>query len=101
MADTSTKPTPDQFAPLSLKELAVLLVKHHKLHEGEFEVNFEIGVSIGGFRTSADTVLPGVLNTIGSVGLTQALEPNPNSVNAAEVNPKAAAKKPRGKLQKS
>lgn len=72
---------------LGLKDLAELLVKHFDLHEGLFEVSFEFGLAVGGFKTPEGSMAPGFMGLINRVGLSAAQEASPNTVDAAVVNP--------------
>lgn len=81
----SAVPTPAQ--EVTLKDLAVILVKHFELHEGLYEVGFRFNVGIGNLGLSPDDSAPGALFTIGGVGLSKSTKPGPITVDAAEVNP--------------
>jgi hypothetical protein len=64
----------------SLRDLAVLLVRDANLHEGLFDISFELQTAIFGIK---------------SVGLLPAQTMNQHTIDAAEVNPvKASEKKP-------
>lgn len=83
--------TNSQPEPVALKELAALLVKHYGLHDGLWDVSLEMQVSIGQLGLSAEKRLPGAMFAISRIGLAKALEVGANTVNAADVNPPAAA----------
>lgn len=76
----------------SLRDLARLLVIDGNLHEGFFDLSFELQTVIGAFGPNPDEVLPGAIFGIKSVGLMPSVEQNPMSVNAAEVNPQPLSK---------
>ena len=82
----------------SLRELAVLLVKDAGLHEGLFDVSFEIQTVIGSFGLSPAESLPGALIGVKSVGILSAPRPTPNTVDASEVNPRSKAVVKRSKV---
>jgi hypothetical protein len=75
--------------PVSLKEIGALLVKHYGLHEGLWDIVIEIQVGVGQFGAApADAApLPGAMFRISRIGLNNALQVGPLTVNAAEVNP--------------
>ncbi|NDZ15371.1 hypothetical protein C7T35_25115 [Variovorax sp. WS11] len=75
----------------SLTELAEILVKHHDLHEGFYEIAFELQVGIGSVGQD-DQRLPGAAIGVKTVGLTRIDRLAPMSVDASKVNP---AKKPK------
>jgi hypothetical protein len=75
--------------PLSLRDIAVLLVKHYGLREGLWDLNLELQVGIGSFGPTREKALPGAMFGVGRIGLTRTPKENagPNTVNAAELNP--------------
>jgi len=85
-------------AQYELKEITELLVKHHGLHEGLFDLAFEFQVAIGGVGSDPKSILPGAMIGIRRMGLTTAIKEGIATVDAAVVNPfkknQAAAKKP-------
>jgi hypothetical protein len=87
-------PTESTINPLSLKELAELLVKHNGLTEGFYETSFEFRIGVGGMGPTPEEVSPGAMFAVTKVGLNKVSALNHNAVDAAEVNP---TKKPRSK----
>jgi hypothetical protein len=77
--------------PLPLREVGILLVKHHGLHEGLWDVALHIGVSIGQLGVSPDKSYPGAMFTVSGVALSRVDKIGPLTVNAAEVIPAAWA----------
>jgi len=73
--------------PLTMKEVAALLVKHYDLHEGKFDLLLEYQFGAGAFGPTPETVNPGVMIGISKLGLTQSAQPGPLTVDAAEINP--------------
>ena len=73
--------------PLTMKEVAALLVKHYALHEGKFDLLVEYQFGAGAFGPTPESVNPGVMIGIAKLGLTQSAQPGPLTVDAAEVNP--------------
>lgn len=84
----SNKQVGHQF-PLSLElhDLAALLVKHHDLHEGLYDLSFEFQIAVGAIGPSPELVLPGAMIGIKGIGLTKAEKEGPMTVDAAKVNP--------------
>jgi hypothetical protein len=70
----------------SLTELAEILVKHHGLHEGFYEIAFELQVGIGSVGQD-DQRLPGAAFGVKTVGLSRIDRLAPMSVDASKVNP--------------
>lgn len=92
--------SPKQTKPLSLKEIASILVKHHEIHEGLWGVAFGINIAVGQFGPNPEQVFPGAMFGISNVFLLASEKPGPHVVDAAIVNPakklpvkKAAPKK--------
>ena len=76
---------------LQLAELATLLVKHHALHEGLYEVAFELQVAVGQVGPGGDKLLPGAAVGVSGMGLVRVDKIGPHTVDAAKVNPKPRA----------
>lgn len=72
---------------IPLRDITALLVKHLGMHEGLWDVAFEIQVGIGQFGPTAPDLLPGAMMRIARVGLTKAQQIGPLTVDAAEINP--------------
>jgi hypothetical protein len=91
MSDLNTSAQPE---PLSLKNVAGLLVKHYGLHEGLWELALEVqvGVGVGQFGNAPDMMLPGATFGISRIGLVRAEKEGPKSVNAAVINPPLGGK---------
>ncbi len=79
----------------SLHELAALMLKDQRIHEGLYELSVEIQIAVGAVGPDADNVLPGAVLGVKSAGLRKVEQANPLSVDAEKVNPapKTAAKK--------
>ena len=73
----------------SYKELAGILIKDQKLHEGLWGVIFEFGLAGGlfAFPPGGDVVVPTAMIPIVKVGIQRFDEANPITVDAAQVNP--------------
>ncbi|MDC8773436.1 hypothetical protein [Roseateles albus] len=86
--------TPPVAAPLSLRDLAILLVKHYDLNDGMYDLMVGYHVGTGGVGPTKEQAVPGVMIGVSEVGLVPSSNVGPNTVDASEVNPK---KKPRKK----
>ena len=83
--------------PLSLKDLAAVLVRHYGLHEGLFDVMVEYQIAVGGFGPDPANPLPGAMMGAHRIGLIRTEQPSGRTVDAALINPeikKAKAKTP-------
>jgi hypothetical protein len=80
-------------APVSLRELVTILIKHYDLHEGRYDLLVEYQIGVGPVGPDPASVVPGVMFGFGKVGLLKAMTPGPTSVDAAEVNPAPILKK--------
>jgi hypothetical protein len=85
--------TATQGAPqfISLQEVGVFLVKRFGLHQGLWDVTFEMQIGVGHFGQNPADVLPGSMTRISRVGLTPSASKTHLSVDAAEVNPAPTA----------
>jgi hypothetical protein len=72
---------------VSLQEMGEYLVKRFGLHQGLWDVTFEIQIGVGQFGANPADVLPGSMTRISRVGLTPTVNKTHLSVDAAEVNP--------------
>lgn len=72
---------------MSLADLAVVLIKHHGITEGLFNASIEFNIGVGEMGPTPDSVLPGAMIGVSRVGLAKAVQPGPNTVDAAKVNP--------------
>lgn len=73
--------------PLSMRELATLLVKHYGLHDGFFDLMIEFHIGVGTVGPRPDALAPGAMVGISRVGLTKTEKLGPTTVDAAVVNP--------------
>jgi hypothetical protein len=83
---------------LSLKELAVLLVKHYGLNMGIYNLSLTYRYGSAAIGPNENDVSPGVVIGLSEVGLVPSSTIGPSSVDAALVNPE---KKPRKKMLSS
>jgi len=94
--DTQSTDPHDPERALDLRALAIVLVKHYGLHDGRFQVALKFRIGAGAVTSGKqdDAPLPGVVVGVEGVALNiakdgaQALD----VVDAAEVNPRVAAK---------
>jgi hypothetical protein len=80
--------------PLSLSELAVLLVKHYGLNEGAFDLMLQYQIGTGAVGPDKNHLVPGVMMGVSQVGLVPSTKVGASTVDASLVNP---TKKPRKK----
>lgn len=75
--------------PLTMEDLAVLLVKHHNLHTGQYDLMIEFQVGSSNFGTDPSKIVPGMMVGIKRIGLVQHSGGAIGSitVDAAMVNP--------------
>lgn len=77
-------------APIPLKELAVILIRHYGHHEGFYEVGVQFNIAVGSVGPDPTLVAPGAVVTVGGIGLSQCPESSPLGVDASMVNPLTA-----------
>lgn len=82
----------NQIGSLSLKELAAVLIKHYKLHEGLYETSIGLQVAVGAVGPTPDTVVPGAMLGVTGVGLRKTDVVGLHTIDASEVNPKKKSK---------
>ena len=80
-----------------LREITEMLVKHHGLHDGLYDLALEFQIAVGAVGPDPSSIFPGAMIGVRSIGLVNTDKEGPSTVNAAEVNPsvtkKAANKK--------
>ena len=72
---------------LEHRDLAEILVNHYDFHEGLYDLAFEFQIAVGAIGPSPESVLPGAMIGIKSIGLMKADKNGPQTVDAAKVNP--------------
>lgn len=82
-----------------LREITELLVKHHGLHEGLYDLAIEFQIAVGAVGPDPASIVPGAMFGVRRIGIMQTEKAGISTVDAAEVNPsssvkKVAAKKP-------
>lgn len=74
--------------PLSMRDLAAVLVKHYGLHEGRYDLLVELQIGMGAVGPDPDNLSPGAMIGVHKVGLLVAKDSGgPTTVDAAVVNP--------------
>ena len=84
---------PQLVAKHELREITELLVKHHGLHEGLYDLAFEFQIAVGAVGTNPATILPGAMFGIKGIGIMKAEKEGLSTVDAAKVNPSKATVK--------
>lgn len=75
-----------------LREITELLVKHHGLHEGIYDLALEFQIAVGGMGVDPLTNLPGVMFNVKRIGIVKAHQVGASTVDAAEANPTNTSK---------
>lgn len=75
-----------------LREMTELLIKHHDLHEGLYDLSIEFQIAIGAVSPDSVSLLPGSMVGVKNIGIVNVTVDGPNTVNAAVVNPRVVAK---------
>ena len=84
-----------------LKEIIEMLIKHHGLHEGLYDLALEFGIIIGQIGPNPSESFPGAAFGVRHIGLTKASKMGPITVNAADVNPSSTAQKKASNLKRN
>ena len=82
--------------PLTMLDLAAVLVKHYGLHEGLYDLMIEYQIGMGGVGPDPSSLTPGVMLGAYRVGLIPSTNNSPTTVDAATVNPAKKARKKAG-----
>jgi hypothetical protein len=85
----STEHNPNQIADFSLIEVTEILIKHQGLHEGLYNLSLQFQIAVGAVGPSPELITPGAMLGVSRIGLakTEKEKANPQTVDAAEVNP--------------
>lgn len=80
---------------ISLREVATVLVKHQKVHEGHWGLFVRFGIGATNIQNPDDLsdIKPAAIVPILELGIQPFAEPNPLTVDASEVNPRRQARK--------
>ncbi|MDP1607400.1 MAG: hypothetical protein Q8L93_12320 [Rhodocyclaceae bacterium] len=79
--------------PLSMRDLASVLVKHYGIHEGRFDLLVEFQIGTGAVGPDPATLIPGALIGVSRIGLMPSKKDGPTTVDAAIVNPAKKSRK--------
>ncbi|MEY4908534.1 MAG: hypothetical protein RL260_2252 [Pseudomonadota bacterium] len=81
---------------LSIREITELLVRHHGLHDGIYDLMTQFHIGSGGVGPAPGELLPGLMIGLARIGLVKVPVAGPNSVDASQVNlaTTAARKRP-------
>ena len=79
--------------PLSMRDLASVLVKHYELTAGTYDLMVEFQIGTGAVGPDKDNLVPGAMIGVSRVGLMPTTKLGPNTVNASLVNPKKKLRK--------
>lgn len=77
---------------LDTKEITRLLIKAMGVHEGHFMLSVEFAFTAGNVGPSPEQAMPGAIMGISRIGIVACDAAGPNTVDAAEANPKKAAR---------
>jgi hypothetical protein len=86
--------------PLSMRQLTEVLIRHHGLTEGLFDLLVEFQIGTGAVGPDKDRLLPGAMIGLARVGLSPAKVRGPNTLDAAELQSKlseSASSRPKSK----
>lgn len=86
-------PTEPVAEPLSMRELAAVLVKHYGLHEGHYTLVVEFQVGTGPVGPDRENLTPGAMLGVSKVGLMPTKEADGVlTVDAKNINPTTTSK---------
>lgn len=80
-------------APLSMRDLAGVLVKHYGLHEGRFDLLVEFQIGMGAVGPDPAALTPGAMIGVSRIGLMPSRTDGPTTVDASIVNPAKKSRK--------
>lgn len=78
-------------APLSMRDLTAVLIKHYGIHEGRYDLLVEFQIGMGAVGPDPASATPGAMIGVSRVGLMPAKGNGPTSVDAALVNPASSS----------
>lgn len=84
---------PQLVASHELREITEILVKHHGLHEGLYDLAFEFQIVVGAVGPDPASIVPGAMFGIKGIGIVKAEKEGLSTVDAAQINPSSHAKK--------
>jgi len=69
-----------------LREITELLVKHHGLHEGLYDLTLEFQIAVGAIGPDPASIVPGAMIGVRRIGIVKAVKEGLSTVDAAKVN---------------
>lgn len=90
--DTNWTPVPVE-APLSMRDLAGVLIRHYGIHEGHFDLLVEFQIGMGAVGPDPTALSPGAMIGVSRIGLMPSKADGPTTVDAAIVNPAKKSRK--------
>lgn len=91
---------PELVATHELREITEILVKHHGLHEGLYDLALEFQISVGAVGPDPASLVPGATFGIKAIGIMKTGKEGLSTVDAAKVNPSSPANKVASKKSK-
>ena len=92
MQQPTNQQMPVMMVSHELREITEILVRHHGLHEGLYDLALEFQIAIGAVGPDPASIVPGAMFGVRRIGLTRTEKAGVSTVNAAEVNPAASTK---------
>jgi len=77
-----------ELPPLEPKELLGLMIRHFGIREGLYDLSVRFKIATGTIGPKEDRLLPGVMIGISSFEVVPVEHRGPNTLDAAECNPK-------------
>lgn len=90
------KPRTPVETPLSMRDLAAVLVRHYGIHEGFYDLLIEFQIGTGAVGPDPAALTPGVMIGASRVGLIPSKTTGPTTVDASVVNPAKKSRKKTG-----
>jgi hypothetical protein len=72
----------------SIKDLTEILIKHHDIHEGFYDLAYEVNIAVGSIPMPEGIAFPGAAVGFSRIGIKPTDAMGSHSVDAATVNPK-------------
>lgn len=80
-------------SPLSLREIAELLVKHYALTDGLYDLLVEYHIGTGAVGPDKENLVPGAMIGVSRLGLVPSTKSGPNTIDASLANPAKKSRK--------
>lgn len=93
MQHPTNPPKPLMEISHELREITELLVKHHGLHEGLYDLALEFQIAVGAVGPDPQSIVPGAMFGVRRIGIMKTEKAGVSTVDAAQVNPSNPAKK--------